>query len=278
MNKVFTIIAVLFIGGTDIIAQEQSQVTEAVDLGLSVKWASFNVGATSPEEYGTLFGWGQPDMTVTSENLDDYPTAIPPTSICGTEYDIATVNWGNDWRMPTQAEFEELATKCSWEWSALNGINGMTVTGTNGCSIFLPAAASRTGEAISNQVGQRGCYWSGTLWPSNSNFAAYLYFYSDASRVQPVKSNRRYIGMSVRPVANEEGAGVNDIFLDRHGDFSVLIDGAILRIRNISESIPITIYDIMGKLIYNGSKHDINIEKPGVYLIQANDVIKKIII
>lgn len=260
------------------IPSERPTTAEAVDLGLSVKWASFNVGATSPEEYGGLYGWGDPTGNLTTENLDDYPSATPPSSICGTEYDIATANWGKEWRMPSQAECEELASKCAWEWSIVNGINGMTVTGTNGNSIFLPAGATRTGTTVSNQVGKRGNYWSGTLWPDNSNFASYLYFYSDATRIQPARSNRRYIGMSVRPVLNDEGAGLDNIKLDEQPDFAVIINGSYLQVNNLSEGTPIIIYDIMGNTIYTGEEHQVNIAKSGVYLIKANNITKKVMI
>ena len=200
----------------------ENQLPEAVDLGLSVKWASFNIGATSPSDYGGLYGWGDVTGTNHSEIFDEYPSANPPASISGTEYDIATKSWGDNWRMPSQAEMEELAEKCTWEWASLNGINGMSVTGPNGNSIFLPAAASRTGETVSNQVGQRGCYWSGTLW-SDNQFASYLYFYDNPDRVQPARSNRRYIGMSIRPVATES-AGIEDVNIDFNSTDVIIYD------------------------------------------------------
>lgn len=201
---------------------------EAIDLGLSVKWSSHNIGASSPTEYGGLYGWGDITGTNHSENNDEYPSANPPSSICGTEYDIATKEWGNNWRMPSQAEMEELAEKCTWVWTTVDGVNGMTVTGPNGNSIFLPAAASRTGEKVSNQVGKRGCYWSGTLW-SDNKFASHLYFYDNADRVQPARSNRRYIGMSVRPVS-AESAGIQDVSIDLNSN-------------------DVTIYDLNGRII-----------------------------
>ena len=201
---------------------------EAIDLGLSVKWSSHNIGASSPTEYGGLYGWGDITGINHSENNDEYPSANPPSSICGTEYDIATKEWGNNWRMPSQAEMEELAEKCTWVWTTVDGVNGMTVTGPNGNSIFLPAAASRTGEKVSNQVGKRGCYWSGTLW-SDNKFASHLYFYDNAARVQPARSNRRYIGMSVRPVS-AESAGIQDVSIDLNSN-------------------DVTIYDLNGRII-----------------------------
>lgn len=218
------------------------QYPEAIDLGLSVKWASFNIGASAPTEYGGLYGWGDITGINHSENNDEYPSANPPSSICGTEYDIATKEWGNNWRMPSQAEMEELAEKCSWEWTAVNGVNGMNVTGPNGNSIFLPAAASRTGETVSNQVGQRGCYWSGTLW-SDSQFASYLYFYDNPDRVQPARSNRRYIGMSIRPVATGS-AGIEDVAIDFNSE-------------------DVRIYDLNGRIVRNAS----NLK--GIYIVKS---------
>lgn len=172
---------------------------EAVDLGLSVKWASWNVGASAPEEFGGRYGWADPTGEKQTTELDDYPSATPPADICGTEYDIARAQWGDGWRLPSQAEFQELVDNCTWEWTEMNGVTGRRATATNGNSIFFPAAASRDGETVSNQVGQRGCYWSGTLYPGNdARYAYYFYFYE--GNQQPTRNNRRYMGYSVRPV------------------------------------------------------------------------------
>ena len=229
----------------------EEQNPEAIDLGLSVKWSSLNIGASSPTEYGGLYGWGDITGINHSENNDEYPSANPPSSICGTEYDIATKEWGNNWRMPSQAEMEELAEKCTWVWTTVNGVNGMTVTGPNGNSIFLPAAASRTGETVSNQVGQRGCYWSGTLWTDNK-FASYLYFYDNADRVQPARSNRRYIGMSVRPVS-AESAGIEDVSADLNSN-------------------DVTIYDLNGRII----KDTTNLK--GIFIVKSPSKTYKVVL
>ena len=172
---------------------------EPVDLGLSVKWASWNVGASAPEEFGGRYGWADPTGEKQTTELNDYPSATPPADICGTEYDIARAQWGDGWRLPSQAEFQELVDNCTWEWTEVNGVTGRRATATNGNSIFFPAAASRDGETVSNQVGQRGCYWSGTLYPGNdARYAYYFYFYE--GNQQPTRNNRRYMGYSVRPV------------------------------------------------------------------------------
>lgn len=122
---------------------------EAVDLGLSVLWASCNVGATSPEEFGDLYAWGETETKSSfSEyyylyyNKDTYSYIDIGKDIGGTDYDAAHVKWGGNWRMPTPEEIEELRSKCSWKWSTINKATGYIVTGTNGNSIFLPVKSS----------------------------------------------------------------------------------------------------------------------------------------
>lgn len=135
---------------------------EAVDLGLSVKWASCNVGAERPEEYGDYFAWGEvsPKDSYTEGNCSTYGKSM--TDISGNpQYDAATANWGGAWRMPTASEQQELLNNCTWEWTSLNGINGQRVTGSNGNSIFLPAAGYRYGTS-SYYVGSYGYYSSST--------------------------------------------------------------------------------------------------------------------
>ena len=130
---------------------------EAVDLGLSVKWANVNVGAISPEDYGDYFAWGETELKTdyswstykfelgTDENgpFSKYVTnssygTVDNKTVLDPEDDAAHVNWGGSWRMPTDAEWTELRTKCTWTWTS--EVNGMLVTGPNGKSIFLPAA------------------------------------------------------------------------------------------------------------------------------------------
>lgn len=182
-------------------------VGEAVDLGLSVKWASCNVGAESPEDYGGYYAWGE------TEEKNDYSSSTSITYGLSTSglrsqgiidsddnltaaYDAATDNWGSSWRMPTKEEIEELCNKCSWEWTSVNGVSGRKVTGPNGNSIFLPAAGSRNGTEVRSR-GSGGYYWSGTLNEDYGLNAYYLYFgsgYHDWGRIG------RYHGLTVRPV------------------------------------------------------------------------------
>ncbi len=176
---------------------DESAVAEAIDLGLSVEWASWNVGATAPEEYGGYYAWGE------VEEKDDYSESTYlyyqngeyvhiGADISGTEYDVAHVKWGDGWRMPTKSELQELCENCSWNWTTQNGVNGYKVIGSNGNSIFLPAAGDRYGTEASSV--SDGFYWSSSL--VEGTYYAYLfYFYSRST-----DWSYRYGGLPVRPV------------------------------------------------------------------------------
>lgn len=116
-----------------------NKVADAVDLGLSVCWASCNVGASSPEDMGGHYAWGETETKVKYKN-DNYSLfeRTFSSSIEGTTYDVAHVKWGDRWRMPTESEVEELMDKCTWVKEVKNGQGGYTITGPNGKSIFLP--------------------------------------------------------------------------------------------------------------------------------------------
>ena len=182
---------------------------EAVDLGLSVLWAKWNVGANAEEEAGGLYGWADPTGTNTTYNVLNeggtawtsslYGGSTPPTNICGTTLDIATAKWGSDWRLPTEAEMVELIDLCSWEWTVSNGIPGMTVTGPNGNSIFLPAGGDRFGTE-QREYGEYGYYWTSTL-NSEETRNAYRLEFDDWGA--SCTSYARYIGHLVRPVMNK---------------------------------------------------------------------------
>ena len=180
---------------------------EWVDLGLSVKWATCNIGADSPEDYGDYFAWGETETK--SEYTDANCKTIKkqsfftklfknlPDDISGNaQYDAARANWGGTWRIPRIAEFEELCKKCDWTWTSQGGHKGYKVTGPNGNSIFLPAAGWR-GGAGTNFVGEFGDYWSGTLSSWLSGYARNLDFNSGGHNT--CNYRRRY-GQSVRPV------------------------------------------------------------------------------
>ena len=162
-----------------------------IDLGLpsGTKWAAYNVGATKPIEYGDFFAWGETkpkndyqwstyQFGNGSNNLTKYNGKDGKDSFLDAEDDAAAVNWGGNWRMPTNAEQEELLNNCTWTWTTQNGVNGYKVTSkTNGNSIFLPSAGYRYGTSV-NSVGSNGNYWSSSLYESTPNYAYDLYFYS----------------------------------------------------------------------------------------------------
>ena len=178
---------------------------EYVDLGLSVKWATCNVGASKPEDYGNYYAWGETSTKAKydSGNCPTFGLSIPKLQSQGyidsegnltSQYDAARANWGGSWRMPTKAEMQELKGRCTWEWTTQNGVNGYKVTGPNGNSIFLPAAGGREWSLYG--AGIHGYYWSST--PSSAFNVAYsLYFSSGYHKMDDIS---RSDGRSVRPV------------------------------------------------------------------------------
>ena len=165
------------------LAREQQQgisTQKKVDLGLSVCWAGWNVGASSPEGYGNYYAWGE-TSTKTNYTKDSYQYYNGSdyvnigSNISGTRYDVARAQWGGNWRMPTKVEYQELLDKCAWLWAVFNGVNGYKVTGPNGNSIFMPAAGYRE-TVYSESAGVGGCYWGATINDSNASEAYGLYF------------------------------------------------------------------------------------------------------
>ena len=123
-----------------------------IDLGLpsGTKWACCNVGANKPEAYGDYYAWGETE-TKSTYDWSSYIHCDGSQSTChnigsdiaGTQYDVAHVQWGGSWVMPSQSQIKELVENCTHEWTTLNGVNGRNFTGTNGGTIFLPALQSR---------------------------------------------------------------------------------------------------------------------------------------
>lgn len=184
-----------------------------IDLGLSVKWATCNVGAVSPEDYGDYFAWGetQPKSyydwstykwcegsfnTQTKYCTDSYYGIVDNKTILELSDDVANANWGGNWRMPTCREQYELLQECTWTWEQKNGVNGYTVKGPNGNSIFLPAAGNRISSDL-DRAGSYGYYWSSYLSPDNSHYALLLDV--DLYEVYE-RHSERFFGHSVRPV------------------------------------------------------------------------------
>lgn len=168
-----------------------------VDLGLSsgTLWATCNVGATSPEEYGNYYAWGE-TTTKSSYTDSNYSYSSNPTTL-PADRDAARANWGGNWSMPTLTDFQELYNECTWTWTTMNGKNGYKVSSRKNSSyIFLPAAGY-FGSSLSI-AGSSGFYWSSSLYASNTSHAYGLNVYS--SGVSPSNCDYRYIGRSVRPV------------------------------------------------------------------------------
>lgn len=179
---------------------------EYVDLGLpsGLRWAKYNVGATSPEEYGDHFTWGMTTEYTSNSDISNLSISnlqsqgiIDADGNLTAEYDAATANWGSNWRMPTSDEMQELINNCTWKWTTINGVSGYKVIGTNDNSIFLPAAGGSLGTQL-YKAGSDGYYWSATPY-SNSYNARYLIFSSDNYRCY---NTGRSLGSTVRPVIN----------------------------------------------------------------------------
>lgn len=186
--------------------QPTEPVAEAVDLGLSVKWASFNVGATKPEEYGGYYAWGETEEGNYGESSLTYnlsKSELQSRGIISEDgnltafYDVATTKWGGAWRMPTLAEIQELINKCTWERTTQNGVNGCKVSGSNGNSIFLPCAGLRLGTTFL-EVGTYGHCWSASLDGYDIWYAHQLEF--DDSSICWDNYGERGNGYTVRPV------------------------------------------------------------------------------
>ena len=186
-----------------------------VDLGLSVKWATCNVGATKPEEYGDYFAWGETEPKSTYD-VSTYKWCNGTTYYTLTKYcnnssigivdnktqlelsdDAARANWGGSWRMPTKAELDELRNQCTWTWTTQYGVNGYKVKSKkNGSSIFLPAAGSR-GESSFSGAGSYGQYRSSSL---DTGYPYYAYLLCFGSGYVDWYDHDRYGGCTVRPV------------------------------------------------------------------------------
>lgn len=212
---------------------------ELIDLGLSVKWASCNLGATKPEDYGGYYQWaGLEDVTDKSICLDwnhcPYHSALDENpgwakyntlpdrgtvdykNVLDPEDDVAHIRLGGNWRMPTEEEWQELknTSNCSWTWTTINGINGYKVqskkAGFTDNWIFLPAAGSRIGYVLSDN-GFVGIYWSSSLFSYDSDSAIALPFSSGGVSQN---GSLRFNGVSIRPVFGER-VRVTGVSLDR---------------------------------------------------------------
>lgn len=172
-----------------------------VDLGLpsGTRWATCNVGASTPSAYGNYYAWGE-TSTKSAYTEDNYTYSDNPTTLPSNR-DAATANWGSGWRMPTGTEMNELISNCTVTWTTQNGVNGRLFTGPNGNSIFLPAAGYRLDSELDN-AGTRGYYWSSSLYSDTADSAWYLYFYSGYYDMDYY--GYRYYGFTVRAVCQSQ--------------------------------------------------------------------------
>ncbi|MBP5715782.1 MAG: hypothetical protein J6W69_01555, partial [Bacteroidales bacterium] len=195
---------------------------EYVDMGLpsGLLWATMNIGAENPEDYGDYFAWGETETNINSTwNIYSWcdGTMYVMTKYCATENfgtvddlvllelddDAAHVKWGGSWRMPTSEEYAELinSSYTTREWTTFNDVNGILITSkANGNSIFLPAAGSYT-SGNNSLLGTRGQYWSSSLYTASSSYARFLEFYETFCSML---NDTRVHASSIRPVISPE--------------------------------------------------------------------------
>lgn len=190
-----------------------------IDLGLSVKWATMNIGASYPETAGTYFAWGETSSkannqytwssykwgnpeksTLTKYNSDSFNGKVDYKTTLELADDAARANWGGTWRTPTKAEWDELLTKCNWEWTTEYGTAGYEISSPDGNKIFLPAVGYLS-NGSRHGYGSDGYYWTSTL-DSNSTLAYCLWFYSNfyPNHKKVNWCNPRCTGLTVRAV------------------------------------------------------------------------------
>lgn len=196
------------------LADPSIEAGQVVDLGLSVYWASCNLGAGKPEEYGNYYAWGETKSksNYARENYSYYNNEAKQfvdigDNICGTQYDAAYVSLGNNWRMPTKEELQELLDNCTSEWTQINNVNGMKITGKNGNSIFIPAS---------------GYYYNSLKLSEKDSFLIWSGSKSNYSEISSYSLGRKYgnmlgvftdnieNGLCIRPVTTNPSAGNNN--------------------------------------------------------------------
>lgn len=181
-----------------------------IDLGLpsGTKWACCNVGATDPEDYGGYFAWGE------IEEKDYYDESTYKycndngeffnhigNDIAGSKYDVAHMKWGGEWCMPTDYQQRELRENCSCKWTIQKGVDGLLIVGSNGGTIFLPAAGDRLCDYFNNK-GVSGSYLSSSLNPNDENFAYHLWFDTNKQSWKfSYGYSIRYKGVTVRAIS-----------------------------------------------------------------------------
>lgn len=271
-----------------------------VDLGLpsGTLWAMYNVGASSPTEYGDYFCWGEVSTKdiytwETYEFVGDYiydprygswyTTIEIGDEISGTEYDAARHNWGGVWRLPTAEEVAELVRYTWRKWKAEDGVIGVRLYGPNENSIFIPAngyADNYNGQTHFDQ-GYYGYFWSGTQtrlkgYPESANFkAGGLYF--DSGGVHFNEMLAKEVGNGVRPMTTrkELTAGIAAA-LNKEGE-NVLMSysNGCLKITGNTVKGKITVQDTYGRMVFtsavNGNTCRLPSLQNGMYIVSLSD-------
>ena len=257
---------------------------EAVDLGLSVRWADRNIGALGSSDKGWYLSWGEltPKQEYSIDNyrfgMGDYramtkyvfpskETTNEPDNLryLEPEDDIATTALGEGWRMPTYAEITELAEYCTWLW--VSDPAGYKVTGPNGNHIFLPAGGMYSDDSLMLDT-YEGYYWSGEVITFNADFAHVLRFTPRTVNHYVLRIAPRIAGCLVRAVY----AGSNAIGETPADGINVTTTGRDITVTG-AEGQPLLLFDIVGRLIYSthSAAHVERIHTPtaGIYLVRA---------
>lgn len=213
-----------YYGAIKTFSTKSEDTMQAIDLGLSVKWADRNVGALLPENDGDFYAWGDTltrnmySTTTYTHNVNNNYVDIG-TNISATMWDISTKNFGGCWRMPTKAEMDELlGAKCTWTWSTKEGVPGYWVESipTQNAPqqvIFMPAAGYHE-LTYYHDNDTKGHYWTSTVGGSTTSSTAYALNFTSTSHVNTTDGSVRYYGFTIRPVYDTNGAVDNqDIFI-----------------------------------------------------------------
>lgn len=198
-----------------VIGKNKPEITESkheyVDLGLpsGTKWATHNLDMSRPnketasvEDYGSYCNWADPTGENVYKDENTLPSANPPASICNTDYDIAHVQWGKEWSLPTKEMQYELRTECKWENVEINGVKCCKAIGPNGNYIILPLGGCWLGHNTAvTDAGKRGFYWTGECWKSEGDNNYYVYYLEVNGEHNLIGCPRDFRCM-VRPVTN----------------------------------------------------------------------------
>ncbi len=188
-------------------------IPEAVDLGLSVKWAKWNMGASSEYDSGDWYGWGDPTGEKTSTISSEYANGYTKPSICGTSLDIATQNWGEGWRLPTAEEVKELLDKCKRTAVTKNGVAGYNLT-LNGQTIFLPKGGYKNNGVVSYE--NYSCYWTGEQDDALHPYELAVY---SSTQYAVITNTNKALHLHIRPVYDDgsiPGGGASSNAYDKY--------------------------------------------------------------